>query len=202
MQKKATRIVFFGDSITRMGVDLKGYITMIQKHLYDTGNTKIELLEAGVGGDKIYDLYLRVGKDVLEKKPDRVVVFEGVNDVRHKTIGTGMDLIKYEKFYRAVIIKLQEQVSELILVTPACIGELKNGANPQDEDLELYCDVIRRLAIEYQLRLLDFRKRVLEYGAIHNEQNAASGLLTTDQVHLSDSGNQLLADELIDILEL
>lgn len=201
---KPTRILFFGDSITSMGMDEGGYVNRIQKRLIDNGkDSAFEIIGAGISGDKIYDLYFRLEEDVLAKDPDVVVVFEGVNDVRHKKInGTGTDLHKYEKFYAGILRKLKARNFEVILVTPACIGEKKDNGNPQDEELNLYCDVIRALSAEYGCKLLDFRKKVQAYQATHNTQNLDFGLLTTDYIHLSDLGNQLLAEELSAILGL
>ena len=96
-QKK--RIVFFGDSITQAGVQPTGYITKLTQLLTgkNIGNN-YELIGAGIGGNKAYDLYLRMDDDVLAKKPDAVVIWVGVNDVWHKrTYGTGTDADKFEK---------------------------------------------------------------------------------------------------------
>ncbi len=66
------------------------------------------MVGAGISGNKVYDLYLRVEDDVLAKDPGMVVIYVGINDVWHKTTsGTGTDLNKYEKFYIAIIKKLQ-----------------------------------------------------------------------------------------------
>lgn len=71
-----------------------------QKNI-DTG---YELMGAGIGGNKVYDLYLRTEQDVLSKNPDMVVIWVGVNDVWHKrSHGTGTDADKFEKFYTAII---------------------------------------------------------------------------------------------------
>src|ERR1700733_4121799 len=83
--QKTTRVVFFGDSITEMGARPGGYITRIQDALSQKGlANQYELIGAGVGGNKVYDLYLRMDDDVLAKKPDVVFIWIGVNDVWHK----------------------------------------------------------------------------------------------------------------------
>src|ERR1700712_2792136 len=71
------RIVFFGDSITQAGIAPKGYITVIKNILLKQDINKYELISAGIGGNKIYDLYLRVEKDVISTSPDMVVIFIG-----------------------------------------------------------------------------------------------------------------------------
>ncbi|MET0393596.1 MAG: SGNH/GDSL hydrolase family protein [Chitinophagaceae bacterium] len=196
---KKTTIIFFGDSITQAGVNKGGYIDRVQtlindKHLQDN----YALAGAGIGGNKVYDLYLRMEEDVLDKNPDVVVIYVGINDVWHKsTAGTGTDLPKYEKFYAAIIKKLQAKNIKVAVCTPSVIGELKNGANPQDADLDKYAGVVRKLATAYGCTLIDLRQAFADYEAAHNTDNKESGLLTTDRVHLTAAGNQLVADEMI-----
>ena len=194
-----TKIIFFGDSITQAGVNKGGYIDRIQNFINKRSlQQKYELAGAGIGGNKVYDLYLRMEEDVLAKNPQTVVIYVGINDVWHKTTsGTGTDLDKYEKFYVAVIKKLQAKNIKVAVCTPTVIGEKKDNANPQDKDLNTYSDVIRRLAVTYNCVLIDLRKAFASYEQANNTDNKESGLLTNDRVHLTDAGNQLVAEEMI-----
>jgi len=196
---KKTRIVFFGDSITQAGVKKGGYIDRIQSFInQQSAQDKYELIGAGIGGNKVYDLYLRMEEDVLAKDPQVVVIYVGINDVWHKTTsGTGTDLNKYEKFYLALIKKLQAKNIKVAVCTPTVIGEKKNDMNPQDKDLNAYSEVIRKLAIAHNCTLIDLRKAFATYEQANNAEDKESGLLTTDRVHLTDAGNQLVADEMI-----
>jgi len=200
--KKAT-IVFFGDSITQMGISKGGYITRIQDVINEKGKqSKYDLIGAGVGGNKVYDLYLRIEEDVLAKKPKVVLIYVGINDVWHKTSGTGTDIEKYEKFYVAIIKKLQAKKINVIVCTPSVIGEKKNNVNPQDADLNAYSEVIRRLATTYHCGLVDLRKAFQQYENEHNNEDVEKGVLTTDRVHLNEKGNQLVADEMLKVLSI
>lgn len=194
--------VFFGDSITQMGVNPGGYIQRINTYLTSKSNSDWELVGAGVGGNKVYDLYLRLEEDVLDRHPDYVLIYVGINDVWHKTSGIGTDIEKYEKFYRALIRKMQLQQIKVVVCTPSLIGEKKSGENPQDADLDAYSDVIRKLSGEMKCPLVDLRKAFNEYESRFNSDNRESGLLTTDRVHLTDLGNQLVADEIIRTMKL
>jgi lysophospholipase L1-like esterase len=188
------KVVFFGDSITQMGVDPGGYIDLMRKQLAATGKSdQIELIGAGIGGNKVYDLYLRVQEDVLDKQPQVVFIYVGINDVWHKTSGTGTDKDKYEKFYRALISLFQKNGIRVVLCTPTVIGEKKNNANPQDEDLNAYGEVVRRLAKEKNCDLVDLRQLFIDYISVNNPENKESGILTTDRVHLNAIGNGLVA---------
>jgi isoamyl acetate esterase len=123
-----------------------------------------EFTGAGIGGNKIYDLYLRMEEDVLAKNPDWVFVYVGVNDVWHKSsFGTGTDADKFEKFYQAVIKKLQYKNIKVVLCTPAAIGEKTDFSNSQDGDLNEYSKIIRGLATKNNLPLVDLRKIFLTY---------------------------------------
>ncbi|MFC0775826.1 SGNH/GDSL hydrolase family protein [Terrimonas alba] len=201
---KKTKIVFFGDSITQAGVSQGGYIDRIQNYLSQQSlQEKYELAGAGIGGNKVYDLYLRMEDDVLAKDPQVVVIYVGINDVWHKTSsGTGTDLDKYEKFYVAIIKKLQAKNIKVAVCTPSVIGEKKNNANPQDADLEKYSAVIRKLATTYNCILIDLRAAFTQYEKENNAEDKESGILTTDRVHLNEKGNQLVADEMIKALTI
>ena len=104
-------MIFFGDSITQAGVSPTGYITKVGEMLKSKGqDSEYELIGAGIGGNKVYDLYLRLEDDVLAKKPDVVFIYVGINDVWHKaSSGTGTDPDKYVNFYKALIKKLKAQ---------------------------------------------------------------------------------------------
>jgi lysophospholipase L1-like esterase len=201
---KKTKVLFFGDSITQQGANKGGYIDLINTYVEQQGlQNKYEMIGAGIGGNKVYDLYLRMDDDVLARKPSVVAIYVGINDVWHKTSsGTGTDKDKYEKFYVAIIKKLQNKKIRVALCTPTVIGEKKNGANPQDADLDAYSDVIRRLATTYNLPLVDLRKVFGSWEEAHNPDNKESGLLTVDRVHLTDAGNRLVADEMIKVLSI
>lgn len=201
--QKKTRVIFFGDSITQAGVNPGGYIKRIDSMCKVAGKAEnFEFIGAGIGGNKVYDLYLRMENDVLAKEPDVVIIYIGVNDVWHKTSsGTGTDADKFEKFYQAIIDKLKAKKIKVILCTPAAIGERTDFSNPQDGDMNGYSNVIRTIAKKNELILIDLRKAFLDYNLKNNPDNKDRGILTTDRVHLNANGNQLVADEMWKVIK-
>lgn len=195
MQKK-TKVVFFGDSITEMGVKPGGYITRVDSMCKAEGkSSQFEFVGAGIGGNKVYDLYLRMEDDVLAKNPDVVFIYVGVNDIWHKSMfGTGTDPDKFEKFYQAILNKLKAKNIRPILCTPAVIGEKNDMSNQQDGDLNQYSNIIRNIAAKNNCPLVDLRKMFIEYLSKNNPDNKDRGILTTDRVHMNEKGNQFLAD--------
>lgn len=197
--KKCTRVVFFGDSITEAGIIPGGYIAQIRDTLLASGKSKqYELIGSGIGGNKIYDLYLRLEDDVLARKPNVVVLYVGVNDVWHKQLfGTGTDADKFQKFYAALIHKFQKKGIRVIVCTPACIGERHGGENPMDAELDRFSEIIRTVAQGENIPLCDFRKAFLDNSSKNNPDNLEHGILTTDGVHLNAMGNRLVAEMLL-----
>ncbi len=195
-QKK--KVVFFGDSITQAGVQPGGYILKVGELASKENKAgQFDFIGSGIGGNKIYDLYLRVEDDVLSKNPDVVVLYVGVNDVWHKrTHGTGTDADKFEKFYTTLIKKFQAKNIKVILCTPAAIGERTDSSNELDGDLNNYSNIIRSLASKNNLPLVDLRKSFLDYNLKFNTENKESGILTSDRVHLNEKGNQFVAEEM------
>ncbi|RZM19634.1 MAG: G-D-S-L family lipolytic protein [Pedobacter sp.] len=199
MRVKPKKIIFFGDSITQAGVQPGGYVDLIKKGL---GTENYEVIGAGIGGNKVYDLYLRMENDVLNKKPDAVVIYVGVNDVWHKLSSrTGTDYDKFIGFYNALIKKIQDNGAKVILVTPAVIGEKKNGANEMDADLDKYSGAIREIASKNNLPLCDLRKIFADHNIAKNADDKEKGILTTDGVHLNAEGNQTVASNLLTIIK-
>ena len=201
MQQKE-RIIFFGDSITQAAVQPIGFITLIGSKLTQDGKAdKYELIGAGISGNKVYDLYLRLEDDVLAKNPNTVVIYIGANDVWHKTTGgTGTDADKFERFYTAIINKLKAKNIKIVLCTPATIGEKTDNTNLQDGDMNRYSNIVRDLAQKNDLPLIDLRKVFLDYDRVNNKENKDRGILTRDGVHLNEKGNQLVAEELLKVL--
>mgnify|MGYP001463508959 FL=1 len=212
----STKVVFLGDSITEAGESkegdgtYKGFITSLKE---DVGQD-MELINKGIGGNKVSDLLLRFKQDVLDLKPDIVFIYIGINDVWHKyDWGTGTDIDVFENGLRKIIVDIKTKGTKIILCTPTVIGEnsgefrLNNNFKDIDtmdimnKDLDAFSDVIRNLSSEFTIELLDFRKKFKDYISENNTKNLSKGILTYDGVHLNNQGNKLIADEMIKFLD-
>ncbi|HEY1186989.1 MAG TPA: SGNH/GDSL hydrolase family protein [Gemmata sp.] len=195
--KKGEKIVFLGDSITAGGVAPKGYVTVIKNALNEKHkDLGIEIVGAGISGNKVPDLQRRLEKDVLAKKPTLVVIYIGINDVWHgendPTRGTSKD--KFEAGLKEIIGKIKDSGARVVLCTPTVIGEKKGGANKLDAKLDEYAEVSRKVAKETGAQLCDLRKAFVDHLAKHNADDKEKGILTTDRVHLNEAGNKLVAE--------
>jgi lysophospholipase L1-like esterase len=194
-KSKQKKVIFFGDSITELGIKPNGYVTLLKEILSNKGEN-VELIGSGISGDKVYDLYLRLEQDVIAKEPDIVVIWIGVNDVWHKSLlGTGTDADKFKRIYNAIVKKLKQNNIIVFVCTPAVIGE-KTDFNELDQELDNYASIIRQVGNESNSSIIDLRNAFKTYIKANNFSNNDSGILTYDGVHLNDRGNQLVADEM------
>ncbi len=201
--KKGERIVFLGDSITQGGVGKNGYVTKIKEELQSKHkDLEIEIIGAGISGNKVPDLQKRVEKDVVAKKPTIVFIYIGINDVWHgqsdPAKGTLPD--KFEEGLKEVIGKCTAAGAKVILCTPTVIGEKKAGANKLDAKLDEYAGISRKVAAELKLPLCDLRKAFVDHLKENNPEDKEKGILTGDRVHLNEAGNKLVAETMLKML--
>jgi len=197
---KSERIVFLGDSITQGGVSPNGYVTIIKKTLTEKHkDLGIEVIGAGISGNKVPDLQKRLEKDVLAKKPTLVIIYIGINDVWHgeRDPAKGTSKEKFESGLKEIIGKIKDRGARVVVCTPSVIGEKKAGANSLDSKLDEYSEISRKVAMDTKSDLCDLRKAFLDHLTKNNESNKESGILTGDRVHLNDAGNKFVAETIL-----
>ncbi|MEI8380830.1 MAG: SGNH/GDSL hydrolase family protein [Planctomycetota bacterium] len=202
--KKGDRIVFLGDSITQGGdSNDKGYVRLIRKTLTEKADLGIEVIGAGISGNKVPDLQRRLEKDVLSRKPTIVVIYIGINDVWHGENDPARGTLPeaFAAGLKDVIGRCTEAGAKVVICTPTVIGEKKDGGNKLDQRLDQYSDISRNLAKELKLPLCDLRKAFLDHLKEHNAKDAESGILTSDRVHLNDAGNKFVADTMLKVID-
>ena len=85
------KILFYGDSITDMGRNRNdapgtvysygvGYTNFVVGELKYAAPEKYELINRGISGNKVVDLYARLKADVWNHSPDVLSILIGVND--------------------------------------------------------------------------------------------------------------------------
>lgn len=201
--KKGDRIVFLGDSITQGGAGPRGYVTLIKITLMEKQkDLNVEVIGAGISGNKVPDLQRRLERDVLSKKPTVVVVYIGINDVWHgeKDPKRGTSKEDYENGLKDVIARCTKEGARVILCTPSVIGEKNDGSNKLDAKLDEYADLSRKVAKETNVQLCDLRKAFLDHLKKNNPENKERGILTGDRVHLNEAGNKFVAETILNCL--
>ena len=202
--KKGDRIVFLGDSITQGGVGPKGYVTVIKNALKERHpDLGIEVVGAGISGNKVPDLQKRVEKDVIAKKPTLVVIYIGINDVWHgeKDPAKGTSPEKFEAGLKEVVGKIQAAGARVVICTPSAIGEKKDGGNKLDKQLDAFSDISRKVAADTKSQLCDLRKAFADHLKENNADDKEKGILTGDRVHLNEAGNKFVAEQILKVID-
>ena len=204
------KILFFGDSITDMARSRDtdgqaygygvGYVNSVGSTLKYENPEKYDIVNRGIGGHRIVDLYARIKVDVWNHKPDVISVLIGINDVWHEIFAkNGVDLKRFERVYRMLIEDTKEQLPNVkfILCEPFV---LKGSAT--EENYEEFCEVkkyaavVKKLAEEYGIPFVALQEKFDEaaekYGAIH---------YLYDGVHPDLAGGKLIAEEWLKVFQ-
>ena len=200
------KILFFGDSITDMARSRDtdgqaygygvGYVNSVGSTLKYENPEKYEIVNRGIGGHRIVDLYARIKVDVWNHKPDVISVLIGINDVWHEiNYQNGVEIDRFEKVYRMLIEDTKKALpnAKIIINEPFV---LRGSATEEhfDEFLEVYkyAEIAARLAKEYDLYFLPLQKAFDEAA----EKYGAETFLR-DGVHPTVQGSVLIASEWI-----
>ena len=199
------RISFFGDSITASG----GYLDRIEQALRRWPSKHVAVIRRGVSGAKSTDIRDGVknlfGQNqetfaaLLEKdRPSIVVIMIGINDIWHGETGNGPKT--YEKAMRDLVASSGKR--RLVLCTPTVIGERVDGTNVDDQKLDAYSEIVRKIAKEHEATLCDTRRAFIRAISERNKDNRESGVLTSDGVHPLPAGDDLLAETIAEAIGL
>lgn len=195
---KDAKIIFLGDSITQSGVQPNGYVTIVKQQIEKNyPNKNIEVVGAGISGNKVPDLQQRLQKDVLDAKPTCVVIYIGINDVWHSQSGRGTPKEEFENGLSEIIEKIKDVGAKVILCTPSVIGERVKKTNSLDKMLADYSAASRKLARKTDVKLLDLRRKILNHLRATNPLDREKNILTTDGVHLNAAGNAFVAQQML-----
>lgn len=201
--KVIMKILFLGDSITdamrnREDAPLfkygQGYVRQVAGELLYENPQKYEIINRGVSGERVVDLYARVKKDVWNLQPDVLNILVGVNEVWHEHFfQNGVDLERYEKVYCMLIedtLKVLPNVKIII-----CEPFVLPGLVP-DRDWEMfkgvyeYAKVARRVADKYNLPFVALQDKLNEYASKFGNE-----LTLHDGVHPDVAGATVIAKE-------
>lgn len=155
------KLLFFGDSLTDMyknydrSIDIAtsygtGFVFDIASHLMYEKPGYYQIINQGIGGNKVTDLYARYQKDVIEEKPDVITILIGINDVWHEiATGKGTPFIEFSKTYLAMVEEMKKKLpnAKIILMEPFfTIGDATNGALERFNEVYKYAKEVKRIA--------------------------------------------------------
>lgn len=189
-------LLFIGDSITdshRLFLDVPhnlgdGFVWKIRQRLSETD---FSIINRGHDGFTVKDLLHHAGSDSLAFDADIITILVGVNDIAAQLYGEYNSIPdKFYKTYHTLLKKISSArpKAKLILMEPFTFSRPSELLHFHPL-IQKESECIRALAKEYHAVFIPLHKTM-------NEQNDAAGAskLTTDGIHLSEAGSELLAE--------
>ena len=211
-------IAMFGDSTTatRPGSVDKVYAERVQERLQGVGS-KLSVFNAGQGSNTTHNARQRFQKDVLQHKPRIIVMQFGINDSavdvwkNPPASQPRVSLTDFRENLAAMITLATKQQAKVILMTTnplrwtPKLKELygKPPYQPEQQDgmdapvLAAYNEVIRELAKEHDLPLVDVHNAYSKYAEVHE---ISIDELLLDGMHPNDTGHELLTELLVPVI--
>ena len=201
------KIVFTGDSVTddgrlrpvgegiHDGVG-RGYVRQIETLLNVCYPERvIGIANTGISGNTSRDMRARWESDVLALNPDYVALCIGFNDVWRQFDMPGVfHACVSPEDYRANMVAMIEmtlpRVKTMFLLTPYYVEPNKQDA--MRVRMEEYADIVRRLAAQYNLPLVDLQPVFDDY-----LQYRYPAFITWDRIHPGWIGSMLIAREFL-----
>ena len=199
------KILFFGDSITdaqRVKEKITfpnsaygfGYVTQVAGRLFEKSPVDYEIINRGISGHRIVDLYARVKKDLWNHAPDLVSILIGINDIWHEVeVQNGVEPERFERVYRMLIEDTRERLpnTKILLCAPFVLkGAATEAAWEQFSECSIYAEIVEKLAKEYGLYFLPLQPA---FDAAAEKYGNETFLF--DGVHPTVQGATLIAKE-------
>ena len=199
-------ILFQGDSITDAGRNFQddacmgyGYATMTAGKIAVDWPGQYQVVNKGISGNRIVDVYARIKKDIINLNPSYMSILIGVNDVWHE-FGerNGVDAVKFERVFDWLITELKEALPELkILVLEPFV--LKGPATEHvwegfSSEVSLRAAACKRLAEKHDLIFVPLQEKLEALAAA-----TSNTYVLGDGVHPTYAGHELISREVYNV---
>ncbi len=204
------KIVFFGDSITdamrnrdtdehfsRLGM---GFVRQIAGSLLAGNPERYEIINRGISGNRIVDLYARIKADCWNLEPDVLNILVGVNDVWHEiNHQNGVDLERFERVYDMLLADTKKRLpnTKIILCEPfVLLGSATAEKYGEFLIVKEYAKTVKRLAEKYNVPFLPLQEKFDEAAKVHDGK-----YYLIDGVHPNVAGATLIANEWLKVFK-
>ena len=177
--------VLFGDSITRNWY--KNDKEWLEEHHF---------IGRGIGGQTTMQMLSRFRPDVIELKPEYVVILAGINDIARNN-----GYIKVENIFKNLVSMVELAIYNdikpvMCTLTPAGeIGWRKRIGDPRPS-IDSLNTMIKDYACSHNIPFVDYNK------AMRTEDGAMDPAYVTDAVHPNLAGYKVMEKVLLDLLGL
>ena len=196
------KILFYGDSITdamryRDSEGIYsfgcGYVIQIAGRFFEKNPTGYEIINKGISGNRIVDLYARIKNDLWNENPDVISILIGINDIWHEmAYKNGVDAERFDKIYRILLEDTLARLPEakIIICEPFVLPGSATDGHPEFDDVPTYQAITKKIADDFGLTYVPLQKK-LEEAALKYGNEA----ILSDGVHPAMLGTIIIANE-------
>ena len=175
-KKDERRVVFMGDSITEEW-----------SNLYPEYFTEKGYMNRGIGGQTTPQMLIRFKPDVIDLKPEIVVILAGTNDIAGNTGPSNAKMITDNIFSMAEIAKAYQVKVVLSSILPVYEYDWAREIKDPPSIIQAVNDALKQYAIDQGLIYLDY------FSSMVDEREGLNSDYTFDGVHPNESGYILMS---------
>ena len=175
-KKDEGRVVFMGDSITEEW-----------SNLYPEYFTEKGYINRGIGGQTTPQMLIRFKPDVVDLKPEIVVVLAGTNDIAGNTGPSNAKMITDNIFSMAEIAKAYQMKVVLSSILPVYEYDWAREIKDPPSTIQAVNDALKQYASDQGLIYLDY------FSSMVDERQGLNSDYTSDGVHPNESGYILMS---------
>ena len=176
LKKDERRVVFMGDSITEEW-----------SNLYPEYFTEKGYINRGIGGQTTPQMLIRFKPDVVDLKPEIVVVLAGTNDIAGNTGPSNAKMITDNIFSMAEIAKAYQMKVVLSSILPVYEYDWAREIKDPPSTIQAVNDALKQYASDQGLIYLDY------FSSMVDERQGLNSDYTSDGVHPNESGYILMS---------
>lgn len=142
------KLLFIGDSITDMCRNREGanpycfgngYVFLLEAALAKKYPGQYEVVNRGISGNRIVDIYQRIKMDCWNLEPDVITVLVGANDVWHEIArSNGVEPDRFERFYDMLIEDTKKILPNVKIVL---MGAFVLEGSATEESYDRFCQI-------------------------------------------------------------
>ncbi|GMN08772.1 SGNH/GDSL hydrolase family protein [Croceitalea sp. MTPC9] len=167
------RVVFMGNSIT------EGWT----KSFFENPS----YINRGIGGQTTPQMLLRFRQDVIDLKPKVVLILAGTNDIAGNTGPMTLEEIRDNILSMVELAEANKIYPVVCSVLPAYDYPWRPGLAPNIKIPKLNA-MLKNIAEQKEVPYLDY------FAAMADDRNGLPSALTTDEVHLTEKGYEVLGE--------
>lgn len=198
------KICFLGDSITDMNRNKTcsnipssygfSHVFFSEGYLSTNYPNEYSLINKGVSGSRIIDVYERIKSDLWNELPEYATILIGINDIWHGIdLDNGIELDRFIKIFEMIIDETKEKSprTKFIVIEPFFVPGKETSLHLDEfKKIYLYSSEIKKLCDNKNIPFITIQEKI----SCLSKKNGSNHYLY-DGIHPSVAGSKLISDE-------